>query len=325
MKQKWEQHGLKFIAFAAFIFLIIVNYGNWQEHQEFMEEASQHPTEKQIFRKYVVLDLLQGPHFSVQLAALPESSVPTKYNSSIIRIDQELFEQEEVGDNIAGYSADGKFYTGEMLKEEERWFYLLLTFFSLYPVGYLVYWLMKINTIQQFVRQIGKQSFINKTGNLLFSFIFFGIVGIILLFSLTEWKNVWENGYEKFFGTHHAETTALIIDRDVDWNSSLHGDHEYYLSLMYKPDNQDSIFIAKGVTWHTYHKYQEEMPIIYNTENPYQVFAKEIDPQDIFFILAADTVTIITVSLILVILLSILLYLLWKRRQKRKLIVKSKK
>ncbi|MEK3936902.1 hypothetical protein MKY41_16480 [Sporosarcina sp. FSL W7-1349] len=317
MKQKWTLTGPKLIAFAVFLFLIYINYGNWQEHRAFMDEAEQHPMEKRVVQKYVVLDLLEGPRYSFQLDAIPKSRVPKPANSSLIGVDREQYEQVEVGDTITGYAVEGKFYTDTLLQEEEMWFYLLLALFSLYPIGYILYVLLKIKPFRQLFERPAIRKFVNAIGNVSLTFLFYGVLAVLLLFGGIEWKDALANGYEKFFGESHTKTTALVIDRGIDHNPSLYGDHEYYLTLMYKPNSQENLFVAKGVTWHTYNKYQDEMPIVYNTQNPYQVFAQEMDFMDIFYISLTDTVTIMVVSLILTILLSVLPYLLWKRKKRK--------
>ncbi|MED4473516.1 hypothetical protein [Oceanobacillus caeni] len=307
----------RLFAFLAFIFLLITIYGNWLEHKEFMEEANNNIVEVKVIRKFAVVNLLEGPEFSIQIEAIPESHVPTKYNSSMIRVSQDFFERAEVGDSIAGFEADGEFYLESHLKEEIHIFYILLMIFSLYPAGYILYWMMKIKPIREGFGIIAKVLHLEKVGNFIITFVIFGgIVATLFYFSFTEGKDALENGYERFFGDNHAEANALILDKDVDLNSSLHGDHEYYISLMYRPANQDeSIFIAKGVPWPTYNRYTDSIPIIYNVDNPYQVFVKDITFWDIVEIMMTDTVLIGTIAIILGILLSLIPYFLWRKKK----------
>ncbi len=82
MKDLWDKNGLKLLAFVAFIFILYTIYDNVQEHQEFLEKAEQNQVEERVWRKYVVNGLLEGPRFSVQIGALPDSSIPTKHNDS---------------------------------------------------------------------------------------------------------------------------------------------------------------------------------------------------------------------------------------------------
>ncbi|WP_010676627.1 hypothetical protein [Bacillus timonensis] len=306
----------KLLAFATFIFIIYTNYDNLQEHKEFLKEANANQVEERIWRKYIVNGLLEGPIFTVQIGALPESSIPTKHNDSMVIIDHDLFEQVDVGDTIPGYEVDGKFYTDTLLKEEVRWFYILLSVFSLYPIGYILYWLFKIRAIWELFATLSKRLYLDKIAGFVISFfIFGGVIGAILLFLSTDTKSAIEDGYEKYIGKNHAETTAIVTDRGFDRGTSRYNTTEYYISLMYKPKNHESIFIVKGVTRHTYNKYTKEMPIIYNVDNPYQVYAKEMDFKDYTDILLTDTMFLTAMSIILIILLGWLPFLLWKRKK----------
>ncbi len=306
----------KLLAFAAFIFISFTIYDNLQEHRAFLEEAEQNRVEGRVWRKYVVNRLLEGPIYSVQIGTLPESSIPTKHNDSMITISRDLFEQVNVGDTIPGYEVDGKFYTETLLKEEVRWFYILLTIFSLYPIGYILYWLFKIKVLLELFATISSRLSLDKfAGFIIYLLVFGGLIGSILLFLATNTKSAFENGYEKYYGKNHAETTALIMEHGFERGTSTYDSTEYYVTMMYKPENQDSMFIVKGVTWHTYKKYSEEMPIIYNVDNPYQVYAKEMDFSDYTDILMTDTVFITSISILLLILLSWVPFLLWKRKK----------
>lgn len=308
----------KIVAFAAFIFICYTIYDNVQEHQEFLEKAEQNQVEERVWRKYVVNGLLEGPRFSVQIGALPESSIPTKHNDSMITISQDLFDQIDVGDTIPGFEVDGKFYTETLLKEEIRWFYILLTVFSLYPIGYILYWLGKINAIRELLSNISRLLFLKKiAGFVIPVLIFGGLIIALLLFLSTETKSAFVNGNEKYFGKNHAETLAIVTDRGFDRRTSRYNRSEYYISLMYKPKGHDTIFVVKGVTWHTYNKYKKDMPIIYNVDNPYQVYAKEMDFRDYTDILMTDTVILTLVSIFLIILLSWIPFLLWKRNKQK--------
>jgi hypothetical protein len=308
----------KIVAFAAFIFICYTIYDNVQEHNAFLKEAEENYVEERVWRKYVVNGLLEGPRFSVQIGTLPESSIPTKHNDSMITISRDLFDQIDVGDPIPGYEVDGKFYTETLLKEEIRWFYIMLTVFSLYPFGYIVYWLCKIKTIWELFASISRRLFLDKIAAFVIPLLVFGgLIIALLLFLSTETKSAFENGYEKYFGKNHAETIAIVTDRGFERRTSKYNRSEYYISLMYKPKDHDSIFIVKGVTWHTYNKYTKEMPIVYNVDNPYQVFAKEMDFSDYTSILMTETVILTLVSIILIILLSWLQFLLWKRKKQK--------
>ncbi|RFB13524.1 hypothetical protein DZB84_16255 [Bacillus sp. HNG] len=308
----------KVFAFAAFLFIIYTIYDNVQEHQVFLEKAEQNQVEERVWRKFVVNDLLIGPRFSVQIGTLPESSIPTKHNDAMVIISQELFEKVDVGDTIPGYKVDGKFYTETLLKEEVKWFYILLTVFSLYPIGYMLYWLFKIKIIWNWFATISSRLCLDKIAGFVISFLIFGgLIGTLLFFLSTDTKSAIENVYEKYFGKNHAETTALIMEHGFDRRTSTYNRNDYYISMMYKPENQDSIFIVKGVTWHTYNKYKEKMPIVYNVNNPYQVYAKEMDIADYLDILMTETVFLTLLSIILIVLLSSIPFLLWKQRHRK--------
>lgn len=311
-KMSWP----KLLAFAAFIFISFTIYDNLQEHKEFLKEAEQNRVEERIWRKYVVNRLLEGPIYSVQIGALPESSIPTKHNDSMIAISQDLFDKIDVGDTIQGYQAGGKFYTETLLNEEVRWFFILLTVFSLYPIGYILYWLFKVKVIWELFTTISRRLYLEKIAGFVISFLLFGgLIGAILFFLSLDTKSAFENGVEKYFGKNHAETTALVTDRGIERGTSRYDSSEYYITLIYKPKDHDTIFLVKGVTRYSYKKYTEEMPIVYNIDSPYQVFAKEMDFGDYTDILMTDTVFLTCISVILLILLSWLPLLLWKRKK----------
>ncbi|WP_453993795.1 hypothetical protein [Bacillus nitroreducens] len=316
-KISWQ----KIIAFVAFLFIMYTIYENVQEHQEFVTMAEQNQVEERVWRKFVVHDLLVGPRFSVQIGALPESSIPTKHNDSMIAISQDLFEQLEIGDPISGYEVDGKFYTETLLKEEIRWFYILLTVFSLYPVGYILYWLYKIKAIRYFLKTFSQRLNLDKQAGFLIPFFLFGgLIVALLLFLSTDTKAALENGYEKFFGKNQIQTTAYIMEHGFDRRTSVYNKNDYYISMMYQPENKDTIYIVKGVTWHTYNKYTDEMPIVYNVDNPYQVYAKEMDFSDYLSILLTDTVILTVVAIMLLLLVTWLPFLLrkWKQHKSQK-------
>ncbi|MCC3356029.1 hypothetical protein [Bacillus sp. REN16] len=305
----------KLLAFAAFIFICFTIYDNLQEHKAFLEEAEQNQVEERVWRKYVVNRLLEGPIYSVQIGALPESSIPTKHNDSMVTISRDLFEQVNVGDTIPGYDVEGKFHTDALLKEEVRWFYILLTGFSLYPIGYILYWLFKVKVIWELFSTISRRLYLDRIAGFVIPFLVFGgLIAALLLFLSTETKSAFENGYEKYFGKNHAETTALITEHGFDRRTSKYDSSEYYISLMYQPKDHDPIFLVKGVTWHSYNKYTNEIPIIYNIDNPYQVFARDMDLSDYTSVLMTDTVFITCISVILIFLLSWIPFLLWKRK-----------
>ncbi|MEH7385306.1 hypothetical protein V7147_07855 [Bacillus sp. JJ1521] len=306
----------KLLAFATFIFISFTIYDNLQEHRAFLKEAEKNRVEERVWRKYVINRLLEGPIYSVQIGALPESSIPTKHNDSMITISWDLFNQVNVGDKIPGYEVEGKFYTETLLKEEVRWFYILLTVFSLYPIGYILYWLSKVRMIWEFFTTFSRRLYLEKIAGFVIPFLVFGgLIGAILLFLSTDTKSAFVNGYEKYFGKNHAETTAFVTDRGVERGTSRYDSSEYYITLMYKPEDLDTIFLVKGVTWHSYNKYTEEMPIIYNVDNPHQVYAQEMDLSDYTGILMTDTVFLTCISIVLIVLLSWVPFLLWKRKK----------
>ena len=150
MRYEWEKIWPKLLAFAVFLFLVYTNYANSQEHQVLMKEAEQHPAEAKVHRKIVEFNLFSGPRFTVQVEPMLERGNPER-NTSVIGVEMELFEQLGVGDYIEGYVADGEFYTERLLVEEARWFYTLFAFFSLYPIGFVLYWLFKIGPIRDFL------------------------------------------------------------------------------------------------------------------------------------------------------------------------------
>ncbi|WP_449536480.1 hypothetical protein [Ferdinandcohnia sp. Marseille-Q9671] len=308
----------KLFAFAAFVFIIFTNYDNLQEHKAFLNEAEQHQVEKKVWRKFVVNDLLDGPRFSVQIGALPESTIPTKHNDSMVSISQDLYEQLDAGDTILGFEVDGKFYTDTLLQEEIRWFYIMFVIFSLYPIGYVLYWLYKIRTIRKLFTKFSKRLYLEKVAGFVIPLVVFGglIVGL-LLFLGNDTKLALENGYEKYFGNNHAQTTALVMERGFERRTSTYDRNEYFISLMFKPENKETMYVVKGVTWHTYNKYTKEMPIIYNLDNPYQVFAQDMDFQDYISILMTNTVILTLVSILLLLLAGWIPFLLRKQKKQK--------
>lgn len=99
----------RLFAFLAFIFLLITIYGNWLEHKEFMEEANNNIVEVKVIRKFAVVNLLEGPEFSIQIEAIPESHVPTKYNSSMIRVSQDFLKEQRLAIPLLALKRMGSF------------------------------------------------------------------------------------------------------------------------------------------------------------------------------------------------------------------------
>lgn len=313
---KWDNIWPKLLAFAVFLFLIYTNFTNYEKHRALIEEAEHNPSEEKVHRKLVVLDFFREPRFTVQIGSMPDSNIQTRGNHSIIGVDREFYEQLDVGDYLAGYEARGKFYTDSTLQEEKNWFYILFALFNLYPICYVLYWLLKIKPLRKFVERIGMFLCIKSAGTLIAYFVFWGIAVLLIALFATGFKSSLENSYEKFFGKHHIATTALVVEKDVDWRGGKYNRRQYYISLMYRPENSsESVFVVKEVTMHTYDKYTKDMPIIYNEDNPYQVFASNMGLWDVVYIMTRSTVLAFAATVILVVLLTLLPYLLWKRRK----------
>ena len=147
--------------------------------------------------------------------------------------------------------------------------------------------------------------------------VFFGIIVLLIAFFSLEIKTVSENSYEKLFGKHHVETTARILEKDVEWRTSKYNQSKYYVSLEYSIKSSEQLFVVKEVTRPTFRQYSKEMPIVYNEENPYQVFARDMGLWDVVYMMTRNAVIAFVATGVLIVLLSLLPYLLWKRKKEK--------
>ena len=231
-------------------------------------------------------------------------------------ISKEEFDKIEFGDSLNGFTVNGTFHTQADLDDEYTSFYIGLAFFSLYPIGHIIYLLSRINIVRALFIRIGHVKALNRSIDILVNSLLFGGVIVGLLFYIFNFGDILKSGYNKFISENQTESTAIVEDHHIDINASIYGSSNYYLGLVYNNQDGQIVSVTKEVTMHSYNKYKDDaLPIKYNEQDYYRVYLQEIDFQDVFQMLTSDLFIILYLAVIIIALLIFLLFVLRKRKK----------
>lgn len=307
----------KSIAFVIFIISIYFIVHHTEKYLHLKKEISRNPESAtaNVFNKVASQGLFTGMNYHVLIK--PDFSGKTTTHLNIGdsgTVTKKEFDRLKIGDSIKGYSIEGKFYTKQDVERKVNTFtfFIVIMLFSLYPIGYLIYLLDHLKKFRSLFNRI--------LGPTIVGIIAISTVGG-LLYSIYSMGPMLTNWYQKIADKNQIETTALITDTDEDINYSKHHDSHYYLAFFYINEDKKVIHITKEVTPHTYYKYQYGgLPITYNPNDPYRVFIKNIEFQDVVnFILTNAFFSKIISVIILTIFILIFIHLLKSKKEDRRL------
>ena len=116
------------------------------------------------------------------------------------------------------------------------------------------------------------------------------------------------------YGGKQLETTALITDRDVDYNYGRYERSYYYLALAFKDQEGNVINITKEVPPSVYNNNGFSVNVRYPEGNPYSIHLNGFKAGDIFFYFGTELL-IYGITILLTALL-IFAAVLWRRKKK---------
>jgi hypothetical protein len=314
---KIKRLGYVLLAFATFVFSICLIFANWQKYEAMKKDNEQIQTTTNVYGKTAIQDLFGEAYYYalIEVGLIGKATTNLKAGQKA-SISKEEFDKIEFGDSLNGFTVNGTFHTQADLDEEYTSFYIGLAFFSLYPIGYIVYLVSKINIVRAMFERIGHAKGLNRSINILVNSLLFGGVIVGLLFFIFDFGDILKSGYNRFMSEKQIETTAIVADHDIDINTSMYANSAYYLGLVYKNQKGQIVSVTKEVTKHTYNKYKDDsLPIKYNKQDYYRAYLQEIDFEDIFQIFTSDLFIIFYLAVIIIALLIFLLFVLRKRKR----------
>lgn len=316
-KEKRKRIKYMLLAFATFVFSIGLTSINWKEYEEMKKDNEQIQTTATVYGKTAIQDLFGGTYYYALIEDGLIGKVTTKLKvGQKASISKEEFDKIEFGDSLNGFTVNGTFHTQADLDGEYTSFYIGLAFVSLYPIGYILYLISRINIVRAMFVRIGHVKGLNRPIDILVNSLLFSGVIVGLLFYIFNFGDILKSGYNKFMSENQIETTAIVEDHHIDINSSMYGSSNYYLGLVYNNQDGQIVSVTKEVTMHSYNKYKDDaLPIKYNEQDYYRVYLQEIDFQDIFQMLTSDLFIILYLAVVIIALLIFLLFVLRKRKK----------
>lgn len=298
----WKQ----FIALLAFFFCLSLIFLSWQDHLELKKAHEGRPTVATVYGKTARQNLFAGSYYYALMKPGLENRVTTQLNvGEKARLTKEQFDKLNVGDAIAGYDIHGTFYSQQDLNDEYLSSYIVLALFSIYPLGYIIYLLMRIKKLENFVAGLLR----------LLKWPLVGIFAGGMMLALYFLNPILGNTFGKIFGTNLIETTAHVHDAEADIHLGRHKESHYYLALSYRDQEGETIYLTKEVTKHTYDMYKNGvLPIKYRAEDPYHVYTKHTDFQDVIDILLSNTLLIYYGVFFIIAMVVFTFYLRYKRK-----------
>ncbi|CAM4172436.1 hypothetical protein [Lederbergia lenta] len=238
---------------------------------------------------------------------------------AITYLTEEEFNTLSIGDSIDGFHVDGVFHRQAYVNEEYRGYYFGFVFLSLYPIGYMLFWLFKIIRLRLFFDRILQIKSVDRGLTYFFNFLIFGglIVGMFY-FLFSPGVEMVKNVYGKYNGEGYVDTYALVSDSDYDETVGYrYYEDNYFLALAYKDQDGKPIYLTKEVTRHTYNTYKDaDLPIRYSKENPYKTYTQDTNGKDVWNILLSKTLLLYYLAVLIIALLIFTVYLLYKRKKK---------
>lgn len=314
-KKRKEKRNLKrfcyeLIAFVVFIYVLYTIVIHWQEHLEMKKANENHPTTAICYGKMAIQDLFGETSYIALMEPGLETKTTTQLNEhQMATVSKKQFETLLAGDSIKGYNVNGTFYTQLDLNGEYIGFYIVLLIVSIYPIGYIIYWLLKIKRVNKFLERY-------PTSDMIAYFILYGGLIVIILFFFYSVAPSLKFAYEKVNGEGYVTTNAVVTDRDWDFKGGKNVQSHYYLALSYQDEKGNEIHVDKEVTRHTFNHATFSLPIQYKKTDPYHVYTQKTSFKDILNIIFTSTMMVYLVSVVLAALLVFAIVLMRKRNKK---------
>ena len=299
------------IAFAVFLIAIYATSVFWQDHIKMTNDYKSEPTTAVIYDKIAQKSLYGDIYYYAVLE--PNLIDQTVYSlsdgqKSSLTLDQ--FELLTHGDRIDGFNIDQTFYVQADIEPDFYWFWIILAFVIIYSVCYIIYLLTRIKKINDIL-----EPFFNRHDRALtyiINIILFGGLTIGLLFSFYSFGGAIKNAYDRVTSTDLVETIAEVTDKNkgTGWR-----DIRYHLALSYDNERGEPIQVTKEVTSNTFYSIEDEIPIKFKKDNPYNVFTQNLGFKDVFNIFTSTTMVIYYLTFIISALLLLTVYLLDKKRR----------
>lgn len=304
-----KRAGSYLLGFVIFVFVLQAMYENGNEYLEKKNDDKQ-PMTATVYGKTVVQDLFDGTNYYALLKPMIiNQSVFKQSSEEHARITKDVFDDLAIHDSIDGYNVNGKFSTKVDLDDESFSFYLVFCLVAIYPIGYILFWLDKIDAVSRFFERVLN----SKSLHLPFIILIWGAVAFTLLYGVFNFGTMVENSYGTYTAENKIEARAVITDKYKIINPK--GSNSYYLTLYYQNQSKDVFYLTKRVTSHTFYQSNHSIGISYTEENPYKVSIQKVDFLDKFQILITDTMIIYYLMFIII---GLLIYTLFLLRRKKK-------
>ncbi|WP_144461236.1 hypothetical protein [Siminovitchia fortis] len=237
------------------------------------------------------------------------------------RVTNRQMKKIDLGEEISGYTVNGRQFHTFLDMLHDGFFYLLFTVLGIFfMVGIILWWLCHIKSLRTFISMLIDKFFelpIFKHEAISFSKLIIISLGLAYLVFASSYTL---NLYHKVKPFGKVATEAEITDQSVDYRISHDylDDSRYYLTLAYFDENKEYIEVTKEVSLRTFNKYKYDDPISvsYLKQNPYQVFIQRLSFLEI--ISSATTIRSIFYGFPILIIVFIL-YLEWRKRRKNKM------
>ncbi|WP_077306478.1 hypothetical protein [Terribacillus halophilus] len=153
-------------------------------------------------------------------------------------------------------------------------------------------------------------------------FGFFGILAAILIYGYGSMGKIIYNTFQAYTGGQY-ETKAIVTDREADINGGRFESNYYYLSIMYRDQDSNTIYMTKEVRPSVYNDSLIDATISFPEDNPYHIHVKGFSGSDILFYF--NKLWLYVIVIILTSLLTLVVRFIlgnsshWRHRRKRRI------
>lgn len=231
--------------------------------------------------------LYSSPTYYADVMMYEGKVVPEPITNEV-RVTKKQIQGIDLGEEIAGYTVNGRQFHTLIDMLHDGFFYLLFIGLGiLVMVGMIIWGLYQIKPIQKFIlfllgkfdKMLKKLFALSPFKKAEFSFTKFIliIVGMGYLVLASSFAN---NLYHKIKPYGKVLTDAEVTFKT--WDIYLDHDHlpvtKYYFTLEFLDEKNEDIEVTKEVSRSTYNKYEshDTLQISYLNNNPYQVFIQRL-------------------------------------------------
>ncbi|QTD39640.1 hypothetical protein [Sporosarcina sp. Te-1] len=309
MKKIAKESILLFVCYV-FVSLFIEDL---TEFLEVRQGSKGEQTEAIVFGKTGVKDLFGDLDYIATLQMMDQWRNPIKLDpGTFVQLTKEQFEAVEVYETIPVYKIGQSFYSDLDVKGSFSEFPIFLLVWSVYPLGYLLYVLLKIPA---FNRWLDRQDKLFSIFSILATSIFLGGITIGLLYSYWTAIPVIKNVAERFALGEQVETVAKVGDTYYERRSTRYENRIYYLMLSFETKDGERIFVSKEVTGSVYDKQDGTLPIRYMRDNPYNVFISKTDALSVLQLAFNSRMMIYYVTIVLTWLVGLTFIMMRRKRR----------